>query len=385
MDIYNQKSTWKIYLAIIGAVIVIVTMIYSSYLARRLADMERSRVELFAEALKSVATNNDNLQDNQNVEFLIVQKISDIPVILEDEEGNLQGENFGKEVTESYLQKQKEKFLSSGKEPIESIGYSRYIYYRNSRLYSYIKWFPIIQFMMLAAFMLLGYVGFSASRKAEQNRVWAGMAKETAHQLGTPISAIIAWIEYLKQETTVDEHQTDVLDELRSDVSRLELIADRFSKIGSKPILVKSNLIDDVSRSMQYMQKRASKKIVFETTTDSRPIFAEVNHHLFEWVVENLIRNSLDAMDDTGSIHADVYEDGNWAVIDIKDTGKGIPMNKFKTVFEPGYSTKKRGWGLGLSLAKRIIENYHKGKIFVKTSKHNEGTTFTIHLPLVGH
>ncbi len=371
------------YLSVLGMVIIVITMIYSSFLAERLAEFERSKVELFAEALKSVTSSDINTQDDQNVEFLIVQKISDIPVILEDEEGNLQGENFGREVSEDFLYKEKQKFLDSGKKPIESIGYSRYIYYRNSRLYRYITLFPIIQFLMLGAFMVIGYIGFSASRKAEQNRVWAGMAKETAHQLGTPISAIIAWIEHLKDEPEINQGQLDIINELRNDVGRLELIADRFSKIGSDPILVKTNIVENLQEAIDYMQKRAARRVKFTMVTDDDPIYVNINHHLFAWVVENLMRNSLDSMDGEGQITANIYTAGGSAFIDLSDTGNGIAANKHKTVFQPGYSTKKRGWGLGLSLAKRIIDNYHKGKIFVKTSKINEGTTFTIQLPLL--
>ncbi len=381
MDIYERKSKWKLYLGIVGVAIILVTMLYSMFLSRRLAEFERSKVELFAEALESVTRSDLNKQDDQNVEVLILRKISDIPVILEDEEGNLVGENFGRDVTQSFLESEKQKFLDSGKKPIESIGYSRYIYYRNSRLYTYITLFPIIQFLMLGAFMLLGYIGFSNSRKAEQNRVWAGMAKETAHQLGTPISAIIGWIEHLKMDDQLTPDQSDIINELTNDVSRLELIADRFSKIGSLPILVQSNLVDDINKSVSYMKKRASKRVEFEISASEDPIYANINHHLFEWVVENLMRNSLDAMEGQGKIIANIYRLENSIYIDLSDTGKGIPPNKQKTVFQPGYSTKKRGWGLGLSLAKRIIENYHQGKIFVKSSKINEGTTFTIQLP----
>ncbi len=383
MDIYSRKSKWKMYLALIGMIIVSVTMVYSYFLASRQAEVERNRLELYAETLKSVVSNSLDVQDDKNVEFLILQKISDIPVILEDEEGNLQGENFGREVDKEFLEKEKAKFLASGKEPIESIGYSRYIYYQNSRLYRYITLFPIIQFLMLGAFMLLGYIGFSSSRKAEQNRVWAGMAKETAHQLGTPISAILAWIEHLKAEPDIKPEQMEIIDELRNDVGRLELIADRFSKIGSDPILVQTNIVEKVKETLDYMQKRASRKVAFEFKADNATVFCNINHHLFAWVIENLMRNSLDAMDGVGKIEVAISVKEDEAFIDLTDTGKGIASGKFKTVFQPGYSTKKRGWGLGLSLAKRIIENYHKGKIFVKSSKVNEGTTFSIQLPLL--
>ena len=209
------------------------------------------------------------------------------------------------------------------------------------------------------------------------------MAKETAHQLGTPISAIVAWIEHLKLLREGDEETQEILGELRNDVSRLELIADRFSKIGSAPKLEPIDVYEELDKCRAYMQRRASRKIAFEFPAPgnqpAKPI--RINPHLFDWVVENLLRNALDAMESSGKISAEVYDDADYIYIDISDTGKGIPAGKHKTVFQPGYTTKKRGWGLGLSLAKRIVEEYHSGKIFVKRSEEGQGTTFTIQMP----
>jgi len=223
---------------------------------------------------------------------------------------------------------------------------------------------------------------FNSSRKAEQNRVWAGMAKETAHQLGTPISAIIAWIEHLKLLNEGQEEQLEIVEELRNDVTRLELVADRFSKIGSEPDLKRINIVEELIKCKEYMEKRSPRKVSFDFP-EIGPHDVMINEHLFDWVVENLMRNSLDAMDGKGVISARVYDLGNQINIDISDTGKGIPSSKFGKVFKPGYSTKQRGWGLGLSLAKRIIQDYHKGVIFIKSSKVGEGTTFTIKLPKI--
>ena len=245
----------------------------------------------------------------------------------------------------------------------------------------YVQYFPIAQFALIGFFVGLGYYLFNAARRGEQNRVWAGMAKETAHQLGTPISAIIAWIEFLKESNTDRPEELEVIGELRNDVTRLELIADRFSKIGSEPELEKARLFDLTEEIKDYMKRRSPRKVIFDFPEEDKGQYAMVNKHLFSWVLENLIRNSLDAMDGSGTISAQIKEDQRYITIDISDTGKGIPASKHKEVFTPGYSTKQRGWGLGLSLAKRIIEQYHKGKIFVKSSKANEGTTFSIQLP----
>jgi len=240
----------------------------------------------------------------------------------------------------------------------------------------------LVQVFLVAIFILLGYLVFSASRREEQNRVWAGMAKETAHQLGTPISAILGWIEMLKVDENISPDQLEIVGELTNDVDRLNLVADRFSKIGSEPKLENYDIYQLLEETKIYMEKRASRKVSFHfPQAQASETQVSVNKHLFVWVLENLLRNALDAMEGKGEISAAVNADPNNVVILLSDTGKGIPESKQKTVFKPGYSTKTRGWGLGLSLAKRIIEQYHNGKIFVKNSKLNEGTTFQINLP----
>lgn len=358
-------------------------MFYTKYLADRLAENEKNNVELYIKTVESLASSVD-FESDQNLQLMIVEKLNNIPVILEDESGKLQGRNYGESnnIDSTYLEKRKAKILKKGTMPIAGSGYCRFIYYENSRLYTLITYFPLVQVLLLGAFMTMGYIGFSSSRKAEQNRVWAGMAKETAHQLGTPISAIIAWIEHLKESNQNQPEQLEIISELRNDVYRLELIADRFSKIGSQPKLEKINVFDELEKCRTYMQRRASKKIKFDFPSEKLDIYVNINSHLFDWVIENLIRNALDAMEDQGEIKVEVnIEDNNMVNIELSDTGKGIPISKFKTVFNPGYTTKKRGWGLGLSLAKRIVEDYHNGKIFIKQSKKDKGTTFAIKLP----
>ena len=250
-----------------------------------------------------------------------------------------------------------------------------FIFYKESFLLTQLRYYPYIQFGIIGIFLLISYILFSTARKAEQDQVWLGMAKETAHQLGTPLSSIIAWLEYLKIKG-VDEQ---MLVEARRDVSRLETITERFSKIGSLPVLDKTNILEVLNKSVDYMKSRTSQSVSFSIVScDSYPVLVKLNIPLFEWVIENLCRNSVDAMDGKGVITVEISDQLQFAYIDISDIGKGIPRTKFKTIFQPGFTTKQRGWGLGLSLCRRIIENYHGGKIFVKHSEIGEGTTIRI-------
>jgi len=391
MDIYKNKSIWKWLLVIMGFLIVFLSMLFSKVLADNLAEREISTGKVIQAAISSNTDGSDDgvTEDikDRSLALTVFESFSNVPIIIENEEGVLTGYNYeepqSENVDQSFLSSKKTAVIRSGFKPIEGYGYAKLIYIDNTKLYRRISLFPLVQILLLSTFILFGYYLFSTSRKAEQNRVWAGMAKETAHQLGTPISAIIGWIEHLKENSPHDTAQQEIVTELRNDVTRLELIADRFSKIGSKPELVTINLIEELESCREYMQRRAPKKMIFQFPKhDSIPVYVKMNCHLFDWVVENILRNALDSMEGSGTITATVTTQGHHAHIDLSDTGKGIPANKFKRVFEPGYTTKKRGWGLGLSLAKRIIEEYHSGKIFVKNSKPNEGTTFTIQLPL---
>ncbi len=385
MDIYARKSRWKIYLALAGIIIIIISMTYTKYLADNLTEEEQYKAQHWANA--QTMLNEMDEEESENCDFTlhldIIKSNKTIPLILvSDTEADYSGVNFGEDQDTNavFLRNEVEKLKAAGAEPIETYGGS--LYYKESTTLRLLRYLPLVQFILIAAFITFGYIGFSASRRAEQNRVWAGMAKETAHQLGTPISAILGWLEHLKAIRPDDEEIHDVVHELNNDVRRLDLVADRFSKIGSEPKLEKVNIYEELDSCRIYMQRRAPRKVAFDfPDKETGPLYVKINSHLFDWVIENLLRNALDSMGGKGMISAQVSLEKNNIVIDISDTGKGIPSSKFKTIFQPGFTTKQRGWGLGLSLAKRIIENYHSGKIFVKKSVINEGTTFTIKLP----
>jgi two-component system, sporulation sensor kinase D len=250
----------------------------------------------------------------------------------------------------------------------------RYIFYEDSFLLTQLKYYPFVQFAVIGLFLFIAYLLFSYARKSEQNQVWVGMAKETAHQLGTPLSSMVAWVELLKLKG-VDE---ETLNEIQKDVTRLETITDRFSKIGSAAKLEKTDIVAVVRNTISYIKTRTSPRVTFSFSTTVEPIEVPLNLHLFEWVIENLCKNAVDAMDGAGRISIEISEVDPEVTLDISDTGKGIPKSLFRTIFHPGYTSKARGWGLGLTLSRRIIENYHKGRIFVKSSTLNRGTTFRI-------
>lgn len=387
MEIYRSKSAWKLYAMVVGVVIIVALVIaYSSILANNLKASEREKVELLAKAYEDLFKDPENVERDVTLATEIIEANKTIPVILVDPETNeiLQWQNFPDAKNELIIQKELSKILADGNKGIvfEGPDFRRNIYYKGSDLNTYITYFPYFILLVLLSFMAIGYVSVTSARQAEQNRVWVGMAKETAHQLGTPISAIVAWIEHLKVMSEGDADHLEIISELENDVGRLDLIADRFSKIGSAPKLEGRNVIEELTRTGQYMQRRASRKVRFEfPDSHSEAVYANINAPLFNWVIENLLRNALDAMDGEGLIKATVTRENKLVQIDITDTGKGIPSSKQKLVFKPGFTTKKRGWGLGLSLAKRIIEEYHGGRIYVSRSEPNVGTTFTIKLP----
>ena len=384
---------YKWWLGLSGILILIISLVYTNYLAIQLAEGERDKIDLIAKSYEAINMDSENMDADLTFQFYVIEKNRSIPLILADEEGNIEfAINFrGDRNTDmEYLQRQLEQIKANGNAPFvintTQQGPRQYVYYKHSLVLQLLTYFPIMQIVLVGTFVILGFLGFSAARKAEQNRVWAGMAKETAHQLGTPINAIVGWVEVLNSITDEsDAEKRDIIDEMRKDIERLELIADRFSKVGSSPELSTTNLEEILPSIVDYMKRRAPRQVQFRMeNSNEQPYMSKVNRHLFEWVIENLIRNSLDAMGEKGLIMTSLYKKGSKIVIDLSDSGKGISPGKFKEVFKPGYSTKKRGWGLGLSLAKRIIEDYHGGKIYVKESRLNEGTTICIELPEAG-
>jgi signal transduction histidine kinase len=395
MDIYTRKSYWKWYLAAGGTLIVILSLAYTRYLGEQLAEREKQQVEQYLEAQRTLASSGgDPYQSfycDISFQLKVVQSNTTVPILLLNERGGIDGyTNVGEDDNDSIsteaLQQVYQRLVSENADTIHvPVGDDLHIVmYGKSQLLKLLEWYPFIQLFLITVFIGFGYAGFSASRRVEQNKVWLGMAKETAHQLGTPITAILGWIETLREVNEDRPDNQEMLNELRNDVTRLELVADRFSKIGATPELTPVNLYDQLEACRVYMQRRAPRKTTFhfpdpETET---PMKVFLNPPLFDWVIENLLRNAIDAMEKgEGSITVSVYPERNWVCIDVTDTGKGIPSSKHNTVFKPGYSTKTRGWGLGLSLARRIMVEYHQGKIFVKRSEPGQGTTFTIKLP----
>ncbi|HLP96385.1 MAG TPA: HAMP domain-containing sensor histidine kinase [Saprospiraceae bacterium] len=396
MDIYTRKSYWKWYLAAGGTLIVILSLAYTRFLGEQLAEREKQQVEQYLEAQRTLASSGGDPYQafycDISFQLKVVQSNTTVPILLLNERGGIDGyTNVGEDDNDSIsteaLQKVYHRLLSENADTIHvPVGDDlQIVMYGKSQLLKYLEWYPYVQLFLISVFIGFGYAGFSASRRVEQNKVWLGMAKETAHQLGTPITAILGWIETLKAVNEDRPDNQEMLLELRNDVTRLELVADRFSKIGATPELTPVNLYDQLEACRAYMQRRAPRKTVFQFPDPEKetPLKVFLNPPLFDWVIENLLRNAIDAMEKgEGSITVSVYQEKNWACIDVTDTGKGIPSGKHNTVFKPGYSTKTRGWGLGLSLARRIMVEYHEGKIFVKRSELGQGTTFTIKLPL---
>jgi len=379
LNIYSRKQKWKVILLAIALVIGIGSFVITNNLVKKLAIEERKKVELWAlgtSQLSGIDT------DERDYSFIIevIKNNETVPVILTDKNGNItSSRNLDptKENDTNYLKRQL-KIMKASNHPIEINlleGDKNYIYYKESTILTRLYYFPLIQFGVIAMFLLVSYLAFSSSRKAEQNQVWVGMSKETAHQLGTPTSSLMASVELLRLKN-VDE---SLVDELEKDVKRLEKITDRFSKIGSTPKLKKINIVKVLFDSVQYIKSRSSEKIRFEYNfSENDQILVPLNIHLFEWVVENVCKNAIDSMGGSGRILITLDDRVQYLFIDFNDEGKGIPKSKYKTIFQPGFTTKERGWGLGLSLSERIIESYHNGKIFVNHSEINKGTSIRI-------
>ena len=341
---------------------------------------ERTKVNIWANATKQT-TDIDNLDEDISFVFEVINHNKTIPVILVDDNGSiLYHKNFPPKKAENidYLESQLQ-IMKESHEPIVfeyADGKHNKIYYKDSILLTRLKIFPYVILVVISLFIITGYFAFSTSRKSEQNKVWAGMARETAHQIGTPLSSLMGWVTLLQDQGGHEE----VVSEMNKDIFRLQMITERFSKIGSQPELKNQDVNTIVQRSFYYMKDRSSSKINFQLEVSEYPIFSSLNTQLFGWVIENIMRNAIDALQGSGKIKVEVKNHSRNVIIDISDNGKGIKSTQLKTVFEPGYTTKLRGWGLGLSLVKRIVEDYHKGQVYILHSELGKGSTFRISL-----
>ncbi len=378
-SIHDQAGIrkWKMLLLLVGIGIMVMPLIYSNYLARKLSDLELKKVEIFEKSLAEI-TNTENLEEDVSFELEMINKSSsDLKIITVNRNKEIQLYNYPEGASPTA---ELEKIKKTGIPPLESEDYT--VYYQYPEIITWLSYFPLMQLALLLVYAGIGYAVFNTSRRQEQNRIWVGMAKETAHQLGTPISGIVGWLNSLDDPDLADKDRQLIVQEIHRDVDKLKQVADRFSKIGSKPELQRVNIVPVLYDIVNYMQARASRGIQFSINVDADAyIESAVNVNLFQWVVENVIRNALDAMEGEGHIRISVHSEAQKVYIDISDTGKGIPPRQWETVFKPGVTTKVRGWGLGLSLARRIIENYHAGKIYIKESNPKQGTTIRVQLP----
>lgn len=406
MGIYERRRIGKFIFIFISVIAIIAFLIVSNNLVKELAKQERERMNIWASATERLAKSDVN----SDFEFLlsIISQNNSIPVLVADSDYNIVDfRNFRlPEKTEAEIQTYEElsprnrEYLTKrlrkagGDRPLEQVAATdphfikvevyynvfQYIYYEDSILLKRLSLYPYIQLIIMIILVMVIYFAVVYTKKAEQNRVWAGLSKETAHQLGTPISSLMAWNEFLK----ATDVSSEVTDEINKDVNRLSTIAERFSKIGSIPELQLEYLNEAIERSLQYMKTRISGKVTLKMNFSPDDHGVMISASLFEWVMENLTKNAVDAMDGEGSITITTGTDKDKVWIEVSDTGKGIARKNFKNVFSPGFTTKKRGWGLGLTLVKRIIEEYHGGRIFVKDSEIGKGTTFRIELPIPG-
>jgi hypothetical protein len=372
---------WKTGVALIAIAIVTGTIFYSQYLAKKIAREERLKVEQWVEAGKLLVNDRSGMSDRL-VSIIITQNTT-IPIIVTDEKNRIL-DHVNLDTAEinhnpKYLEKKLQQFKSNN-DPIEWINPANpaeknLYYYGNTALLNQVRYYPLIQLFIVGLFITITLIALTTSFRSTQNQVWAGMAKETAHQLGTPLSSLQGWVEMLR-----DNHPGEVIvTEMEKDVNRLKLVSDRFGKIGSIPQLEPHDVLLKVNRMVEYIRRRATGRITFTiSSTASSPIVANISPPLFDWVIENLLKNALDAMEGQGAITISIRENPMDIYIDVQDTGKGISKQHIREVFKPGFTTKKRGWGLGLSLSKRIIEQFHKGELFVKSSEPGKGTTFRI-------
>ena len=393
-NIYDMRRYGTVVFLLIAVGLAVLFLCISDNIVKKLAEQERQRMEIWADATREIA-NPDAASDNIDFLLSIIQSNRNIPVLLTDDEGNiLDQRNFDlpeppdtldplyiSPTNQAFLNTRLNALRNTSKKIVIDIpgGESQYLYYEDSRLLRMLGYYPYIQVVVMLVFVVLVYFAVISTKKAEQNKVWVGLTKETAHQLGTPISSLMAWMELL-ESLGVD---ADMVKEMNKDVTRLSTIASRFGKVGSKPTLEPANLNTVVSDAASYMSTRISSRICLTVDCCHGPLMVDLSDSLFQWVMENLIKNAVDAMEAEGSITVTTGRSDRNAWIEVADTGKGLPRNRFKTIFNPGYTTKKRGWGLGLALARRIIEQYHHGRIYVAASELGRGTTFRIELPLM--
>jgi signal transduction histidine kinase len=393
VDLYENKSRLKWVGLSVGFLIASASIWYTNLLVAELKEREIRIINLYASTIEFAA----NGAFEESMMFLfedVVVTNNSIPVILADAndepiyyrniriDSTASREQIRRQLMNELLKMKAEHdpiVISLRSEEDGDILQYQYVYYRDSYLLRNLRFYPYIQLSVIAVFVLLAYLALSYSRTAEQNRIWVGLAKETAHQLGTPISSLMAWIDYLKTDPQVDYNE--ISSELDKDARKLEMITQRFSSIGSAPTLSEENLVEVIRGTVNYLRPRISSKVSIHIQSDVETVPIPLNRALFDWVIENLCKNAVDAMSGIGQIEISIKEESpQWVTIDVADNGKGIPKGKLKEVFKPGFTTKKRGWGLGLTLVKRIVENYHRGKIFVKASGENVGTTFRIML-----
>ncbi|ULQ56926.1 HAMP domain-containing histidine kinase [Flavihumibacter rivuli] len=379
----SYLANWRTWIAGIAVVIVIATIFYSRYLARKIANEERDKVELWVTASKAIF---DNPSMPLTLPNMIRNEQTDIPIIETNEKDSIVSfinlDSLQARNNPEYLPKKLREFKRANEPFVLVLSQQPYMankyYYGNTRLLNEVRYYPIIQLVIVGLFILLTLMLLNTRHRSVQNQLWAGMAKETAHQLGTPLSSLQGWVEMLKE----GDPDNNITRELEKDVDRLKLVSDRFSKIGSTPQLEPTELAGQVNAVLEYVKRRAPGKIQFQVNnTIGKPVNIMLSPTLFDWVIENLLKNALDAMEGKGQILVDIKQSDNAIIIDVTDTGKGISSGNLQKVFQPGFTTKKRGWGLGLTLSKRIIEQYHRGQLFVKNSEPGKGTTFRILLP----
>lgn len=380
LDLYQNREKVKWAVFIFSFVIGLGSIYYTNTLVEELKIREKRQVDLYAKALEYASVNSDNLTF---VFQVIIQENKSIPVITVNGEGEpleYKNINFPPNSSEEEIRLHLLDELESMKELYEPISLSddAFIYYRNSDLLTRLQYYPYVQLSVILVFGILAYAFFNQSKVAEQNRLWAGLTKETAHQLGTPLASLMAWIDYLKNSPVYEENKEVIL-ELEKDINKLTMVTERFSNIGSTPVIKPENVYQVVGDAISYLRPRISGKVSIDLNSHAENIYAQMNRSLFEWVIENISKNAVDAMKGQGAIQISIVKESEkFVFVDISDTGKGLEKKMFAKVFNPGFTTRKRGWGLGLTLAKRIIEGYHNGRIFVNASELGKGTTFRI-------